>query len=189
MEHETYREWLDLEADRALGEAERGELAAHVESCAECQNDRRSLLAVADRLRSAKVEVRAGFTAEVMAALEPAAWEARSLRAWRLPLAVLVLFAAGAALAWSLAGGSGGLAGGAWTAVAALAELVGAGLVAGSGLAAASWSGVGSAVAEWLGASPLRWIAALVAVGGLNYFALRLIRSRAEARVSDRDRS
>ncbi|HSM13332.1 MAG TPA: zf-HC2 domain-containing protein [Thermoanaerobaculia bacterium] len=188
MEHEKYRQWLDLEVDGSLEPAESGRLAAHLEACAACRDERDRLVALAERMRSARIAVRPGFSAEVMAALGSAPWEARPAHPWRVPVALAAALAAVAALAWNLAGASSAASGGAWAALAALGDLVRTGLLAASGLALATWAGVGSAVAEWLGASPLRWLAAVGAVVGFNYVALRLIRSRSAVRVPERGR-
>lgn len=188
MEHEKYRQWLDLEVDGSLEPVESEQLVAHLEACAACRDERDRLVALAERMRGARVAVRPGFSAEVMAALGSAPWEGRSAHPWRVPVALAAALAALAAVAWNLAGASSAASGGAWAALAALGDLVRTGLLAASGLALATWAGVGSAVAEWLGASPLRWLAAVGAVVGLNYFALRLIRSRSAARVPERGR-
>jgi len=188
MEHETYRQWLDLEVDGSLEPSDGARLAGHLESCAACRDERNRLRALATSLRSARVAVRPGFSAEVMAALGSAPWEQRSAHPWRLPLGIAAALAVAAVGIWQLAGGGGAASGGAWAALAALGELVRTGMLAASGLALATWAGVGGAVAEWLGASPVRWLAAAGAVVGLNYFALRLIRSRSAARVALRGR-
>lgn len=188
MEHDTFREWLDLEADGALGDAERAQLERHLVTCAGCRAERVELARLIGRLEASRVPVREGFAASVMAALEPAPWESRSPRAWRWPLALAGAMAAAAAL---LAGGAGaGAAGSWWSTFGAVADLVGAALVAGSGLALATWTGVGAAVAEWLGRSPANWVAAGVLVLALDLLALRLLRAgrRAESRASGHDR-
>lgn len=178
MDHDTYREWLDLEVDGALEPADRAELAAHLEACAECRAERQRSIALAERLAAARVEVRPGFAADVVASLAPAPWEARRPTAWRWPVALLVAFAAGAAALSGLASGANGAASGWWASAAALGEMLVAGLVAGAGMVGATWSGVGAAVGEWLGGSPVRLALAIVAVVLLNLLAVRSISRR-----------
>jgi anti-sigma factor RsiW len=181
MEHERWEEWVDLAADGGLGVAERQELDRHLAACAACRAALADAEAVLARLAAARVDVRPGFAREVLAAVEPAPWEARTLRAWRLPLALLALVggASAAILGFGAAeltpgGGSGG-------ALAVLVDLLRAAFVAGSGLAAASWQGLGSAIGAWLGASAVNWLAAIALAGGANYFLWRLVRARPAA--------
>lgn len=181
MEHETWREWLDLAADGALPAGDRAALERHLEGCADCRAEAARLEALAGRLAASRIAVRPGFTGEVMAALGPAPWEARTPRAWRWPFALLLALGGAAAAIYGTAAAELDPAGRSWTALAALADLFRAALVAGAGLAAATWSGVGAAVGEWLGASPANWLAAGVLVVGLNLLALRLVRRRAGA--------
>ena len=189
MDHETYREWLDLAVDAMpggpdpLGATERRELETHLAACAECRAERARLERVGERLAAARRDVRPGFGADVMAALGTAPWEAqprRSARVWRGPFALLVGLGAASAALRGTSGASLEPAGGASGALAALVEMARAALLAGSGLAGATWAGVGAALADWLGASPVRWIAAAVGVTALNLLAVRL--ARAESR-------
>lgn len=179
VDHDRYREWLDLALDGALDGSERAELDAHLAACAECRHEQAELAALSRRLSEAVAPVRAGFTGEVMSALGPAPWEARTLRAWRLPFALLLLLGGGAAALFGGAAASLDPAGRAFGAFLALADLFGAALIAGGGLAAASWRGLGLGVGEWLGASPLNLVAAGILVVGLNYLLLRLVRRTA----------
>ncbi len=136
--------------DGALDDSERAGLAAHLAGCADCRAEEARLRGLSARLAGSLAPVRPGFAAEVMSALEPAPWEARTLRAWRLPFALLL--ALGGAAAALFGGAAAGLDPGARSlgAFLALADLFGAALVAGGGLAAASWHGLGLGVGEWL---------------------------------------
>lgn len=176
MDHERYREWLDGAADGALDDRARAELAAHLTGCAECRAEETRLVALAGRLAAARVPVRAGFSAEVMAALEPAPWEARTLRAWRLPFALLLVLGGAAAALFGAAAAGLDPSAKSLSAFLALADLFGAALVAGGGLAAASWRGLGLGVGEWLAASPANLVAVALVVVGLNYLLYRLVR-------------
>jgi len=189
MHDERYTEWIDLAADGALGAAERREVEAHVAGCADCRRDLARAEALAARLAAARVAVRPGFAREVMSALEPAPWEARAPRAWRLPAALLVaLGGAGAALV-GLGGAELAPADGAAGALYAVADLLRAAVVAGSGVAAASWRGLGSAVSEWLGDSAANWTAAGALAFGANYLLFRLVRRRSRAATAAATRS
>ncbi len=176
MDHETYREWLDLEADGALDPSLGVRLAAHLESCAECREQRHRAAELVARLAADRVPVREGFSRQVIEALGTAPWEseARS-RNWRIPVALLVLIAAGASLLARAAAPAG------WPALAAIAGMVRSALLTGAGLAAATWTGVGAVVGGWLGASPARWIVAAVGVVCLDLLAVRLLRGRLRA--------
>lgn len=189
MHDERYAEWIDLAADGALDAAAEAELYAHLADCVDCRAElERGREAVA-RLAAARVAVRRGFVREVMAALEPAPWEARAPRAWTLPAALLVaLGGAGAALVGygaaelAPAGGVGG-------ALYAITDLLRAAFVAGSGVASASWQGVGSAVGAWLGESPANWLAAGMLAVGTNYLLFRLVRRKSRAATAAAERS
>lgn len=178
MEHEPYQEWIDLDADGELGADEGAQLASHLAGCEECGRQAERARALVSRLGSARIPVRAGFAREVLAALDPAPWEARTLRAWRLPVALIL--AVGGASATLFGVGAARLDPGSGTAGAlfSLLDLMRAAFVAGSGVVTASWLGIGSAVGEWLGGSPANWVAAATLAAGANYLLYRLLHSR-----------
>lgn len=171
-------EAIDLAADGGLGEPERAALAARLDGRPEARRELDAVRATIARLESTRIPVRPGFAGEVMAALEPAPWEARAPKSWRLPLAMLLVFAAGAAALVGRGAAAFAPEGGAGGALLALADLLRASLVAGSGLATASFKAVGAAAGSWLGESPANWAAAIVLVVGLHYFLYRLITMR-----------
>ena len=182
-DHLLYRQWLDLERTGELAEGDRTRLEAHLEGCAECRAERRSLAALDDLLAAERVPVREGFRARVMASLPAASWEVaagpvRSPAAWRWPVAALsALLAAAAAL---LAGSSPGLAaGGSFTgALAALGDLFATSALAGAGLLGASWQGLGLVTSEALGRIPGGLVAFTVLVVCLNLLLFTLVRRR-----------
>jgi len=186
MDHDLYREWIDLDADGALDEKQRAVLVAHLDRCPECRSEQASVQRVVARLASARVEVRPGFTSEVMSALEPAPWEARTLRAWRMPFALVLVLAGVAAALFGGAAAELDRGAGGFGALAALADLFVTATTAGAGMLAASWQGLGLAVAEWLGESRLNIAAAIGAVAGVNYLLLRVLRRRPAGAAASR---
>jgi len=189
MHDERYDEWIDLAADGELGEIERVELAAHAATCGVCEREGERSLEVVRRLAASQVAVRPGFAREVMAALEPAPWEARAPRAWRLPAAVLLAIGGASAALVGLGAAELSPAGDSAGALYTMVDLFRAAFVAGSGVAAASWRGVGASVGNWLGASPANWAAASVLTGGVHYLLYRLLRRRTDRTPVESPRS
>lgn len=179
-DHNTYREWLNLDVDGMLeGEEQRGLLETHLASCADCRRERDELLALESLLRRDALPVRPDFRTAVMASLPAAGWEARSPKTWRFPAAVLVLmgaFAAGLLVVGSDSHSSG------FSAVLAVGSLFRAALVAGAGLLAASWKGVGLVV-ERVISSPASLGAFGFLVVCLNLLLISLLRRRRPARA------
>jgi predicted anti-sigma-YlaC factor YlaD len=185
MDCGSIREWLELEADGRLGGEERHALDRHATGCTACREERRALAALHRALERSRVGVRGGFTAEVMRRLPAAGWEASAPRAWRLPLALLAAFAAAAA---ALVGVSSArfhpgvpFAG----AVTAIADMMQTAALAGAGLLAASWRGIGLAVGELLATSPGAIVAFVILVLAVDLLALALIRRRRAAPVRE----
>lgn len=179
-DHNTYREWLDLEADGRLErEEERAYLEEHLASCAECREEREELRAFEGLLRSSAIEVRSDFRQAVMASLPTASWEARSAsaRTWRFPAAVLVLLGAlGAGML--LAGADPSSSG--FSVLLAVGGLFRAAILAGAGLLAASWKGVGLVV-ERVISSPASLGAFGFLVLCLNLLLISLLRRKRPA--------
>jgi anti-sigma factor RsiW len=176
----TVREWLSLDADGELPPERHRRLEQHLESCAGCAAERRDLERLQQALAGARLAVRPDFRQSVMAALPAAGWEGRAPRAWRLPVAVFALLAAAAALVLGATSPAAGIASSALGALAAVAGLLEASALAGAGLLAASWKGVGLIVAELL-ASPLLLGAFLVLIVCLNLLLFSLLRRRRPA--------
>jgi anti-sigma factor RsiW len=179
-DHSTYREWLDLDADGRLeGEEERARLEEHLASCAECREERQELRAFAGLLRRSAVEVRPDFRQAVMASLPTAGWEARaaSARTWRFPAAVLVLL--GALGAGMLLAGTDPSSSG-FSVLLAVGGLLRAAILAGAGLLAASWKGVGLVV-ERVISSPASLGAFGFLVLCLNLLLISLLRRKRPA--------
>jgi anti-sigma factor RsiW len=182
-DHNTCREWLNLDADGRLENEERARLEEHLASCAECRDERAELQAFAALLRRSAVEARPEFRHAVMASLPTASWEARSAsaRTWRFPAAVLVLvgaLGAGLLLAGSDTSSSG------FSVLLAVGGLFRAAILAGAGLLAASWKGLGLAV-ERVISSPVSLGAFGFLVLCLNLLLISLLRRKhpAEAKA------
>ena len=178
-DHDTLREWLELDLDGRLPERLQPRLVAHLESCPDCRQEKQELAALSQLVRDTSLEVRPGFRQQVMATLPAAGWETAGPRAWRLPAAVCALLALGAAIllgSGSAAGGGGSLAG----ALAAVAALVEASVLTGAGLLAASWKGLGALAGEVLD-SPADMAAFGVLVICVNLLLVSLVRRRRAA--------
>jgi anti-sigma factor RsiW len=175
-DHNTLREWVSLDADGLLPNEDRDPLEEHLASCPECRRERDELCALSALLERSAIPVRDGFRDEVMSALPSAGWEGRAVRAWRLPVAVFAALALAAVALLARTGAeTSGLA-----PLVALAEMFGAAALAGAGLLAASWKGVGLLFEEVL-TSPGSLAAFGVFVLCLNLLLLSLIRRRRAA--------
>lgn len=184
-DHSTYREWLNLDADGLLAGEERTLLNEHLASCADCRREREELAALEGLLRSSAVAVRPDFKETVMASLQPAGWEARSPRTWRFPAAVFVLLG-GLAAALMVAGSAAEPAG--VSALLAVGSMFQAAILAGAGLLAASWKGMGLLFEEVI-SSPASLGAFGFLVLCLNLLLISLIRRRRPASAAARKRT
>jgi anti-sigma factor RsiW len=185
-DHNTYREWLNLDVDGALGEEHRAQLTEHLATCAACRAEREKLLAFAGLLQKNRVAVRADFREQVLSSLPTAGWESRSPRTWAFPAAVFVLLAGIAASVMGSRGPHSSLL----SALAAVSGMFRASAVAGAGLLAASWKGLGMAFAAVL-SSPMSLGAFALVVVCLNLLLVSLLRKRraaADALRRDMDR-
>jgi len=185
-DHSTYREWLNLDADGALPPESRALLDEHLAGCAECRAERAELAELADILLRASPPVRPDFTQQVMASLPSAGWESRSPRTWAFPAAVFVLLAGVAAFTMGGRGPHSSLL----SALTAVAGMFRASAVAGAGLIAASWKGLGMAFAATL-SSPISLGVFGFFVLCVNLALISLLRRRrsAAAESAGRERS
>ncbi len=179
-DHSVYREWLYLEADGGLTTPERARLHRHLLSCARCRREKEQLPALFELLAGSRVEAREDLVERVMSSLPPAGWEARHPRSWIV--AALLLAAVSGLSALMVGGGAGQLPGA--SALVSIAELFRSTIAAGAGLLAASWQGLGMAVGELIGRSPVETIVFALFVLGVDVLFLRfLVRSWRTERV------
>ncbi len=174
MNHDQLRDWLQMQFDGELEGGRRADLDAHVAICAECAAERVALDRLGRTLLEGQLKVRPDFRSAVMAALPSAGWEARSARSWAWPAAMVVGFAVAAAAV--LGGGEAAARGPVLGALEALFDLALTATQTGAGLLAASWQGVGLAVHELFGGSPLRLGVFGLGVLCLNLLFFRLLR-------------
>lgn len=172
----TLREWLDLDVEGELPDRERALLERELAADRELARERRELRSLHALLRDSAVPVRPGFELQVMKALPPAGWEARHPKSWWLAVSLLLLLGGGAAVL--VGAGSARLAPESpfLGAVLAVADLFRAAALAGAGMLAASWKGVGLALGAALGGSTLGLLAFSALVLGLNVLLFRQIR-------------
>lgn len=167
--------WLDARPAGRTGADEETAptgLSEAVASSPLLAEEERSMRALFTQLREARVDVQPDFTDRVMAALP----RRRPLVSWAIAAALLLGFALGGAalLSASGLGGSLGL-------FSALGDFVATSLLAGAGLLGATWSGIGTAVREWLGPSPLNWVIAAAVMLSLCLLLVSLLRRRVPA--------
>jgi anti-sigma factor RsiW len=177
-EHNTYREWLNLDVDGQLPRSQRAELEQHLAGCAECRVEREDLLALENLLQKNRVPVRPDFKDAILASLPTTGWENRHPKTWAFPAAVFLLLAGIAAALF----GSAHLeaAGPGASALVAMADMLGSTVQAGAGLLAATWKGLGLAFEEVI-ASPMSLGVLAVLVVSLNLLFLSLLRRRRSA--------
>jgi anti-sigma factor RsiW len=177
-DHNTYREWLYLDADGELPRDQQARLETHLAACVECRREREELAALAALLERSSIPVRPDFRTSVVAALPATGWESRHPRNWRFPAAVLVLLG-GLAAAFGLSG-SPGQTPSALEALFAVGGMFRAATLAGAGLLNASWKGLTMVFGEMLD-SPLNVGVFGVFVLCLNLLLISLIRRRKPA--------
>lgn len=188
-EHAKYLEWLDLEVEGELAADEGRQLAEHLADCARCREERQCLLALRQALDEARVPVREGFRAEVMASLPAAPWRRPAAAPRRALAAALALLAALAAVSTLLlAGSSGAVDAPGLGVLAALGKMVSAALVTGAGLLGASWAGVGMAVGELFTSAPAVLVGFAVLLVLMSLLLVSLLRHPRGARQAARQR-
>jgi len=185
--HADYLELVYLEIDGELSQRETRELNEHASSCLECRAIRREMPFLNSVLDEIKIDAHPDFARRVVENLPPAAWEMRRPSSWRVAaIAFLGLFGAAYALTFQSESLGEALP---WIGtLAAMAELFRSAALAGAGLLAASWSGVGLALGEILSRSTMGIVAFGVFVLGIDCLFLRYLwrLSRREALATSR---
>jgi len=172
MDRETLAEWLDLDVDGQLGQAERARLAQILPADGELAAERRRLEALHVDLAAARIAVRPGFRETVMASLPAPAWQRD--RSWVLPLAMAVGLAVVAAFALGGAAADGALLG----TGGAVLDLLATTVLAASGLLAASWRGLALGLEELITSSGLSLAVMALGVLFLNLLFFTMMRRR-----------
>ena len=177
-DHNTYREWLNLDVDGQLPRPQRDELDRHLAGCAECREERDDLMALDTLLQTSGVPVRPDFKDAVLMSLPTTGWENQHPKTWAFPAAVFLLLAGIAAALF----GSSHLeaTGPGASALVAMADMLGSTVQAGAGLLAATWKGFGLAFAEVI-ASPMSLGVVALLVVSLNLLFFSLLRRRRSA--------
>jgi len=165
--------WLDGCPESGSDQTGPHSLAEAVASSPQLAAEERWMRSLFAQLERVRVEVRPDFADRVLAALP----KRRPLWSWGIAAGLLLAFAlSGVALlaASGLGGGSLGL-------FAAVGDFLATTLLAGAGLLGATWSGLGGAVREWLGPSPLNWAIAAAVMLSLILLLASLLRRRVPA--------
>lgn len=177
VDQATLLHWLDLDVDGELEGTEKRRLDELLATDPDLAKERRQLEILHEALGTTRIEVRPDFQTSVMASVETASWEESKSAAWRLPFAMMLIFALGAA--WSLGG------------VAAEHPVVSTGVavldflqttaLAGTGIVVASWRGAGFGLEELMASSTFNLAAMAVMVLCLNLLFVSLLRRRQQA--------
>jgi len=174
----TLTEWLYLESDGELTEAQVSELDREASGSPEFAATRNEMARLHEMLESSRIDVLPDFQSRVMASLPPAGWSGRHPRTWWAAAAVLALLGGAAALLSGLSAAQLQPASPFVAAIAAVGDMLASSLEAGAGLIGASWQGIRLAVGEWLGGSIPNVIAFGVVVVGVNLLLVRRLRRR-----------
>jgi hypothetical protein len=176
MDRETLAEWLDLDLDGQLAGTEKARLAKWLAAEPALAAEKRRLESLHALFRESRIPVRRDFRDRVTASLPAPAWQRSPLPIWALPAAMAAVLAAAAALVLGLgapladgpAAGTG----------LALFDFLKVTALAGAGLAAASWQGLGLVLEELIVSSGLNLLAMAVLVLFLNLLLFSMLRRR-----------
>lgn len=180
----TLSEWLDLDLEGELGRAEKAHLDARLEASAELRAERRALAAIHAMFDEGRIPVRPELCTRVMSSLPVAAWEAQRSPAWTLPLAIMLLLALGAVLTLGTAGHLVTESPTLGT-VLAVADFLGTTTMAGAGLVAASWHGLGLGLEAFIAESGLNLLALATLVVFINLLFFGMLRRPRAVRAAE----
>ncbi len=173
--HDLQLEWLSHELDGGLAAAQRVQLKASLAGNEELRRQRLELRRLDSLLSSARLPVEADFHRRVMKSLPAAGWESRHPLSWRWAVAILLLLG-GSSAALVGAGSAQAVRGVAvFSAARSVLDLFVSSALAGAGLLAASWKGIGLAMGD-LFSKPASYVGLAVFVVLLNLLFLSLLR-------------
>jgi hypothetical protein len=177
VDRTVLEDWLHQELDGELTGLEQQQLEQALAGSEELRLERKALQSLDQQLALSRISVREGFADEVLADLPPAAWESRSRRAWRAPLAMLAaLVAVVLGIGYGAGTGSAAAQTGLVGALASVVDLFQTAVLAGTGLLGFSWKGLRLAFQELLLDQPAAFAGMVLLLVGLNvllYLGLR----------------
>lgn len=144
---ETLRQWLYLGSED-LGPTERAELESALAADPELAREAAELERLDRMIQVECLPVRNGFRQTVMSQLPAAGWEAHHPRSWRLAIGLFLGLAGAAAALFGMGSAHLGAGGAFVGALTAVADLFRSAVLAGAGLLAASWKGLGLTLGE-----------------------------------------
>lgn len=172
--HGDLVELVYLEIDGELQPGERRALDEHVSRCEDCRRIRAQMPVLSSALDDVKVEAHPELARRVLENLPPTAWEMRRPRSWRFAMAAFVVLL-GASLALTYESPPLGEALPWIGTLAAIGDMFRSATLAGAGLLAASWSGVGLALGEVLSRSTFGYVVFGLFVLGLDFLLARYL--------------
>lgn len=175
MDREMLTELLDLDVDAGLSELEKARLEVGLAAHGDLVSERRRLEALHSLMRESAIPVRPDFRGQVMAQLPSPAWQPSSVPVWALPLAMLLLAGVAGAFVLSFASPSAGPIAGTGLALFDFFQVT---ALAGAGLIAASWRGLGLGLEELIASSGMSLVALVVFVACLNLLFFSMLRRR-----------
>ncbi|MCP4658951.1 MAG: hypothetical protein GY856_26360 [bacterium] len=180
----TLSEWLDLDLEGQLDGAEKAHLETQLEASSGLRAERRALAALHAMFDEGRIPARPDLRARVMSSLPVASWEAHRFAAWALPLAMMLLLTLGAVLTLGTAGHlvtESPIVG----TVVAVVDFLGATTMAGGGLLAASWHGLGLGLEEFIAESGLNLLSLATLVVFLNLLFFGMLRRPKVVRAAE----
>jgi len=178
IQSDTWKEWIDQDLEGQLASSDKELLGQLDEADQRIAAERQALASLHQMLGESRIEVRSGFSAQVMQALPKAWWEREvatgGLARWVLPLAMMFALAFGAAGVLASADEFGPLAG----IGIALLDFIQVSILAGAGMLFATWRGLGFGLEHFMANSGLNLLALASAVGFLNLLFFSLLRRR-----------
>ncbi|MFN7962201.1 MAG: hypothetical protein U0002_13110 [Thermoanaerobaculia bacterium] len=177
------REWLYLRPASELAPGQQAELEQACASDAELAAERDQIERMDVLLAAELLAVRPNFRQAVMSNLPPAGWEAQHPRTWKWAMVLLLALAGGSAALLGVGSARLSSEGAFVGAFAAVADLFKSAALAGAGLLAASWKGLGMTLSHLADGSKLTAITLAVTALCLNGLFFVLWRSSRRSEV------